>query len=208
MEQLKNITEFVVVSNLENRALNAGIGKAQNWWKNRHSGSESNKADQIPQAQTGSSPLGPISGQLLVTVLRAQDLHESRLSMIAASAAASDRPYVVIECNQQRFQTNQADANSNNRNAHWSSNNGPFGFNIFNPHADRLTIWVQQQDSLRVMKRGEPKMIGTGEINVIQLLGQQQVWVPLRKDNKPVGQVLLQINFISHNDPPPPYNTI
>jgi hypothetical protein len=208
MDRLGYITEFVVVSNLENRALNAGINKAQNWWRNHHNNNNEpiRKNDNTPQL--ASAPIGVIPGQLLITVLRAQDLHESRLSMLGASASPSERPYVVIECNQQRFQTTQADSNSTNRNPQWRSNNGPFGFNIFNPYGDRLTVWVQQ-DSLRLMKQNGPKMLGMCEINVSQLIGQEQAWIPLRKDNKPAGQVLLQIIFLPREErPPPAYNSI
>ena len=207
MERLKNITEFVVVANLENRALNAGISKAQNWWKNRHNNdTEPKKIESPSQAQITSPPLGAIPGQLLLTILRAQDLYESRLSAVTAST--TERPYVVIECNQQRFQTSQADVNSSNRNPEWRDNNGPFGFNIFNPNGDRLTLWVQQQDSLRMMKRSEPKTLGMCEVNVNQLIGQQQAWIPLRKDNKPVGQVLVQVVFHHRDDLPPSYDKI
>lgn len=213
MDRVAGITEFVVISNLENRALNAGINKAQQWWKNRHNNDNNHYPNEpinnIPTSSPNritSPPIGVIPGQLLITILRGQDLHESRLSMISASA--SERPYVVIECNQQRFQTGQADSNSTNRNPQWSLNNGSFGFNIFNPDNDRLTIWIQQQDSLRVMKRNESKVLGICEINVNRLINHEQVWVPLRKDNKPVGQVLLQIAFLPKNNlsPPPPYS--
>ncbi len=157
MEQLKNITEFVVVANLENRALNAGINKAQNWWRNHHNNDVPDRINPIRQSQVASPPIATIPGQLLVTVLRGQDIHESRLSMLKGPVvSSSEHPYVIIECNQQRFQTTQADSHSSNRNPQWSSNNGPFGFNIFNPYTDRLTIWIQQ-DSLRMMKRNDPK---------------------------------------------------
>jgi hypothetical protein len=216
MENLKNITEFVVVSNLENRALNAGISRAQNWWKNHNNRDDNNgnnpppqRVNPIPQAQAAASPpIATVPGQLLVTIVRGQDLHESRLSILTgatSSSSSSEHPYVVLECNNQRFQTAQADSQSSNRNPQWSSNNGPFGFNIFDPYVDRLVIWVQQ-DSFRMMKRNEPKTLAMGEINVSQLIGQQQVWVPLRKDNKPTGQILLQVTFYAKNDPPPPYH--
>ena len=208
MDNLKNITEFVVISNLENRALNAGISKAQNWWKNRHSSTQPEKVEHSSRTPVASAPIGTIPGQLLITVLQGRDLHESRLSMITASASSTERPYVVLECNQQRFQTASADSNSSNRNPQWQVNNGPFGFNVFNPHADRVTIWVQQQDSLRMMKRNEPKTLGMCEINVSQLIEQEQAWLPLRKDNKPVGQILLQIAFASKDDQPPAYDKI
>ncbi len=206
MEQLKYITEFVVVSNLENRALNAGIDKAQNWWRNRHNNSPpDNRINPIRQPQVATPRMRAIPGQLLVTVLRGQDLHEPRLSMLTGSTSFSEHPYVVIECNQQRFQTTQADSNSSNRNPRWSSNNGPFEFDVFNAYADRLTIWIQQ-DSVHMIKRNERKTLGMGEINISQLIGQRQIWLPLRKDNKPAGQILLQITFFSNNDSPPPYN--
>ena len=105
-------------------------------------------------------------------------------------------------------QTAPADSTSYNRTPQWRSNNGPFGFNIFNPHADRLIIWVQQEDPLRMIKRNEPKTLGMCEINVSQLIGEKQAWLPLRKDNKPVGQVLLQIVFSSKDDQPPPYDQV
>ena len=188
MENLKNITEFVVVSNLENRALNAGINKAQNWWKNRHNHNESQQI-----FQTTSPPIIQNSGQLIIKILRAQDIHESRLSILSPSS--SQRPYIVIECNKQRFQTTPADSNSTNRNPYWTSGNGPFFFNISNPNMDSLVIWVQQQDQLRIIKGNESKMLGMSEINISQLIDQEQLWLPLRKDNKPAGQVLLQTIF-------------
>lgn len=200
MDRVKNITEFVVISNLENRALNAGISKAQNWWKNRH-----NKDSEVAAiAQPVSIPIGETCGRLLLTVIRGQDLHESRF----ASSSSSVRPCVVLECNQQRFQTSQAETYSSIRNPEWSNNNGPFGFNIFQPNTDRLTVWLQQQDSLRKLTGNEIKTLGTCEITVNQLIGQEQVWIPLRKDNKPVGQILLQIMFLPKDDLPPAYDKI
>jgi len=127
---------------------------------------------------------------------------------LAASASSSERPYVVLECNQQRFQTIQADSNSSNRNPQWTSNNGPYSFNIFNPYVDRLTVWIQQQESLRVLKRNEPKMLGMCEVNIKRLIDQEQVWLPLRKDNKPAGQVLLKVVFIPRETQPRSYNRI
>jgi hypothetical protein len=264
MDRFLDITEFVVVANLENRAINYGIDKAKNLWRNRHNkdGPPINNVNNIPnqvpppqmnnyqgqfasppindyrrqvasppindyrrqvpsapindyQGQFASAPIndyrrqvsppsmGVIPGQLLVTVLRGEDLYEPRLSML--SAASSERPYVVIECNQQRFQTAQASSHSPNRNPKWTSKNGPFTFNIFDPNADRLTVWIQQDPPL--MKHTGPKMLGMCEINVGQLIGQQKAWLPLRKDNRPAGQVLLEIAFLSEEDldAPPPY---
>jgi hypothetical protein len=228
MDRLAEITEFVVVSNLENRAINAGINKAQNWWKNRHNSADpvysprpepmySPRPDPMytPQPepkytprpepkvipQDASPPIDPVPGQLLITVISAQDLRESRLSMITGSS--SERPYVVVDCNQQRFQTMQADSHSSNRNPQWTSGNGPFGFDIFNPTGDRVTIWVQQHDALRVIRHGQPKILGMCEVNVGQLIGQKQAWLALRKDNRPAGQLLIRIVFIPKEPLPP-----
>ncbi|CAF2699796.1 unnamed protein product [Rotaria sp. Silwood2] len=189
MKHLIHITEFVVVSNLENRIIDAGINKAENWWKNRHNHSKSQQISEMT-----SSPIVEKSGQLIIEILRTQDLHESRSSMLTTTSFK--RPYVIIECNKQRFQTTQADSNSTNRNSYWTSGNGPFCFNISNLNMDYLTIWVQQQDRLRVIKGNESKMLGMCEINISQLIHQEQVWLPLRKDNRPAGQILLQIVFI------------
>lgn len=211
MDRVAGITEFVVISNLENRALNAGINKAQKWWKNRHNNSQNQPINNIDDInintnQINAPSIGNTRGQLLITILHGQDLHESRLSIISGNS--SERPYVIIECNQQRFQTSPADTNSTNRNPQWSTNNGPFEFNIFNPNNDRLTIWIQQHDALRAMKRSEPKMLGTCEINVKQLINHQQIWLPLRKDNKPAGQILLRIVYLLKDDMPPSYDSI
>jgi hypothetical protein len=214
MDRFAEITEFVVISNLENRALNAGINKAQQLWRNRHNNNNNNinqpinNVDGIPQVPSAPPP-PPIRinrGRIFITILRAQDLQGSRLSMLTSSASSPERPYIVIECNQQRFQTTQADSKSTNQNPQWSSNNGPFGFNIYNPNSDRLTVWIQQQDLFHVMKRNGTKMLGMCEINVGQLIDQERAWLPLRKDNKPAGQVLIEIVFDPTEERPPAYN--
>ena len=207
MESIKSITEFVVISNLENRALNAGISKAQNWWRQRHQPGEPHDQRPTPVPEATAKPSIGLSGQLTITVLRGKHLAESRLAMLKAS---SDRPYIVLEYNQQRFETERADSTSSSQDPQWSSNNGPFTFQIHNSHTDRLTLWVQQRDLLHLLKQNEPKLLGIGEINVQQLIGQTDVWIPLRKDNRPAGQVLVRIHFRSHeksvsSSPPPPY---
>lgn len=200
MDRFKSITEFVVVSNLENRALNAGINKAQNWWRNhhKHEGPVPNgeEAKAIPHQPV--VPLLGASGRLVITILHGQDMHESRLTMLSASASASmetERPFVVIECNQQRFQTAPAEANSTAQNPQWLTNNGPFSFNIYNVHQDRLMIWVQKANSIPLLKRSEPKVLGTCNILVQELVNNKEAWLPLIKDNKPAGQVLIRSEF-------------
>ena len=89
MDRLKNITEFVVVSNLENRALNAGISKAQNWWRNRNNSTQPEKIEHSPRSTVAAAPIGTIPGQLLITVLQGRDLYESRLSTMTASASSN-----------------------------------------------------------------------------------------------------------------------
>jgi hypothetical protein len=208
MRRFAEITEFVVVSNLENRAIDAAINKVQQRWRNHHNNNNQpiNNNNIIPRA--ASPPIGANRGRLFVTILSAQDLQGSRLSMFSSCTASPERPYVVIECNQQRFQTTQASSNSTNRNPQWTSNNGPFGFNIYNPNRDRLTVWIQQQDLLHVMKNNGTKMLGMCEINVSQLIDQERTWLPLRKDNRPAGQVLIEIVFHPMEERPPAYNRI
>ncbi|CAF2979552.1 unnamed protein product [Rotaria socialis] len=232
MDRLENITEFVVVSNLENRVLNAAISKGQDWWKHRRDHNQPNQPNQpnqsnqpnqpnqpnqsnqpnqgnVPQSipQTSApTPIVGVPGYLTITILRAEDLREPPLSMIKASISSSDRPYVIVECNQQRFQTLQADSNSSNRHPQWTSGNGPFGFNIFNPYTDHLTVWVQGQDPLRIIKNDKVKILGMCEMNVSRLIGEKQMWLPLRDGNKPAGQLLLQCVFRPSERPPPPYN--
>ena len=213
MERLKNITTFVVVSNLENRALNAGINKAGKWWKNRKKSDESAGASAAPMEEPKiipnrpSVPLLGAVGQLLITILRGRDLHESRLAAIGASASLSiddERPFVIIECNQQRFQTLPAESYSTAQSPQWTSDNGPFAFNIYNVHQDRLMVWVQKANPVALVKRNEPKTIGTCDIQIQQLLTEEEAWIPLRKDNKPAGQILIRIEFRSNNQHPPP----
>ncbi|CAF5158310.1 unnamed protein product, partial [Rotaria sp. Silwood1] len=48
------ITEWVVISNLENRAVNAACDKAQDWWKNRKNNkhdSHASSASPVPSPQ-------------------------------------------------------------------------------------------------------------------------------------------------------------
>ncbi|CAF1374813.1 unnamed protein product [Adineta steineri] len=195
MERLKNITHSVVNSSFENQTLNAGINKAQNWWKNHQ-----NHNISLPIVQDispSSSRVDHHSGQLIVTILCAEDLYESRLSMFTASTPVLERPYVIIECNHQRFQTKQADSISTNQNPQWTDDNGPFYFDRINPDIDHLTIWIQQKDTLHIRKHKQTKTLGMCEVDIRNLIDQEQIWLPLKKDNKPVGQILLQIAYIS-----------
>ncbi|UJR20534.1 hypothetical protein I4U23_023661 [Adineta vaga] len=187
MGHLKNIKKSIIAPNL-----NDGIHKAEDWWKDRQ-----NHVIPIRLVQS-SSTISTVenSGQLILTVLRAEDLYESRLSILTSCTNFVERPYVILECNYQRFRTSQSDSTSTNRNPQWTSANGPFHFNIRNSNNDRLTIWVQQHDPLHGVAHNEPKMLGTCDINVRQLIDQQQIWLPLRKYNRPVGQILVQVSFI------------
>lgn len=212
MERLKHITEFVVISNLENRALNTGINKAQKWWKSRKDEDEPTRDSATAASavvtepkvvpQQSSVPLLGAVGQILITILRGKDLPESRLATIGASASLSidnERPFVIIECNQQRFQTLQAESYSSPQNPQWTTYNGPFAFNVYDVHQDRLMVWVQKANPVALVKRKEPKTIGTCHIQIQQVLtDEQEVWIPLRKDNKPVGQILIRVEFRSN----------
>ena len=87
-------------------------------------------------------------------------------------------------------------------------NNGPYAFNIYNVHQDYLTIWVHKHNSLPLLKRNEPKLLGSCDIQVQQLIMEKQTWFALRKDTKPAGQVLIQIEFRSNGHLSTPMNKI
>ncbi|CAF0797030.1 unnamed protein product [Adineta ricciae] len=187
MERLRNIKESGIIPNL-----NDGLHKAEGWWKNRQ-----DHVIPIRVIQSSPSPIIENPGQLILTVVRAEDLHQSRLSKLTQRTTIVERPYVVIECNHQRFQTAQADTISTNRNPQWTFDSGPFAFKVMNSNTDRVTIWIQQDDPVHAVARNARKVLGICDINVRHFLDQERVWMPLRRDNRPAGQLLLKVSFVA-----------
>jgi len=214
--RIGNITEWVVVSNLENRAVNAACNKAQGWWHDRKHHKHDSRAAPIgptspqppPQSQTkypAPSPQYPPqqasympppppppsmgSGQLLINVSHVEGLNQR------------DHLIVVIECNYQRYQIP------------FNQFQQQFTFPINQFDSDQLFIWVQTEY--------QQQTIAYGDIPVRVLLNnnnnwspQQQRWIPLRDQyNGPAGQLLVNIEYRANyspaqqmSGPPPPYS--
>jgi hypothetical protein len=211
------ITEWVVVSNLENRAVNAACDKAQGWWKDRkqkkpdsHGGaagstpppsqSQIKSASPLPQYQQAQAsympPPGPPpppmgAGHLLITVSNVEGLNQWGPLL------------VIMECNHQRYQTT------------FGQYPQQFSFPVYQFDYDQLFIWIQTEH--------QQQAIAHGEIPIRFLLNdnnnwcpQQQRWIPLRDHyNGPAGQILVNVEYRAANSPaqqmagpspPPPYS--
>ena len=211
--RIGNITEWVVVSNLENRAVNAACDKAQGWWHNRkqdkHNQHDKHAASntpppppsksqvaypapspQYPPQQASYMPPPPPpsmgSGQLLISVNHLDGLNQWGPLI------------VVIECNYQRYQIP------------FSQFQQQFTFPINQIDYDQVLVWVQTEH--------QQQTVGHGEIPVRILLNdqwnsQQQRWIPLRDQyNGPAGQILINAEYKGNYSPaqqnpgpPPPY---
>jgi hypothetical protein len=212
------ITEWVVVSNLENRAVNAACDKAQGWWHNRkhHHDSKSPPVNPAPvppppssqtytkyptpspqyppqQASYMASPPPPVpsmgGGELLITVNHVEGLNQWG-------------PLVVIlECNYQRYQValNQFQKQ--------------FTFPVNQFDHDQLFVWIQAEHQQQTIAHGEiPIRILLNNNN--NWAPQQQRWIPLRDNyNGPSGQLLVSAEYRSNYSPvqqmpglPPPYS--
>ncbi|CAF0737095.1 unnamed protein product [Adineta steineri] len=213
--RIGQITEWVVVSNLENRAVNAAVDKTQDWWKNRkqnkHHDSHSASVNQgpisspPPPSQPQASypqyqpqqpyyqppPPPPTSmggGQLLLSVNHIEGLNQWG-PLVA-----------IIECNQQRNQITLGQFQQQ------------FSFPIYQFDYDQLFIWIQTEHQQQTIAHGEiPVRILFNNNN--NWTAQQQRWIPLRDNsNGPSGQVLVNIEYQPNSSsaqpksgPPPPY---
>lgn len=207
------ITEWVVVSNLENRAVNAACDKAQDWWKNRkhkkpdkhdkHAASagptppppptQSKQQQQQQQASYMAAP-PPTStggGQLLVTVNQVDGLNQwGPLT-------------VVIECNYQRYQIT------------FKQFQQQYSFPINQFDYDQVFVWIQTEYQQQTIAHGEiPLRILLNNNNNWNNQQQQQRWIPLRdQQNNPAGQLLVSAEYRTNYPsaqqtpgPPPPYS--
>ena len=210
------ITEWVVVSNLENRAVNAACDKAQGWWKNRKHDKNNNRAavaapppppppsqphyakypeptSQYPPQQASymasPPPTSTGSGQLLLTVNQVDGLNQWGPLV------------VIIECSYQRYHIP------------FNQFQQQFTFPINQFDYDQVLIWIQTEY--------QQQNIAHGEIPVRILLNnntnwspQQQRWIPLRDQyNGPAGQLLVSAEYRTDYSsgqqmpgPPPPYS--
>jgi len=220
--RIGNITEWVVVSNLENRAVNAACDKTQNWWKNRkHNKHDSHAAPagsvppppppsskspttypsplpQYPPPQASyMAPPPPVppsigSGQLLITVNHVEGLNQWGPLI------------VIIECNYQRYQIT------------FSQFQQQFTFPVNQFDYDQLSIWIQTEYQQQTIAHGEIPIRILLNNNNNWTSQQQQRWIPLRDPyNAPAGQLLVSAEYRANYSPaqqmsgppgpPPPY---
>ncbi|CAF0867250.1 unnamed protein product [Rotaria sp. Silwood1] len=214
------ITEWVVISNLENRAVNAACDKAQDWWKNRKNNkhdSHASSASPVPppqplpsqsqtkypispspqyqpqQASYGPPPPVPFPPSMGNGELLISVNHIDGLNQWGPLT-------VIMECNHQRYQTSSGQYQQQ------------FSFPVYQFDYDQLFIWIQTEY--------QQQTIANGDIPIRILLNnnnnwtpQQQRWIPLRDYyNGPAGQLLVNIEYKINYPPtqqipgpPPPY---
>lgn len=213
------ITEWVVISNLENRAVNAACDKAQDWWKNRkhekHDKHAASATPVIPPTSSGVSqanypapPIQPYQPQQAcyasplppVPFAPSMGHNELFITVNHVDGLSQWGPLIVIiECNHQRYQTKLGEFQQ-------------FSFPVYQFDNDQLVIWIQTEY--------QQQTIASGNIPIRVLLNnnntwtpQQQRWIPLRDYyNGPVGQLLVTVEYkLNHPPlqqnpgPPPPY---
>jgi hypothetical protein len=215
------ITEWVVVSNLENRAVNAACDKAQGWWHNRNKDkhhSHTASAGPTPPPPVAAAP-PPVQSQINYPTSYAQyqpqqasymppppppSMGNDQFSISVNHVEGLNQwgpLIVIIECNHQRYQTTLGQSQQQ------------FSFPIYQFNNDQLFIWIQTEHQ---------QTIAQGDIPVRVLLNnsnnwspQQQRWIPLRDQyNGPAGQLLVNIEHKANYSPaqqmpgpgpPPPY---
>ncbi|CAF0986464.1 unnamed protein product [Rotaria sordida] len=218
------ITEWVVISNLENRAVNAACDKAQDWWKNRKHNkhdSHASSASPIPPPQPSPQTIYPKPSPQYQPLQASygppqqtsygppqpapfppsMGYGELLISVNHIDGLNQWGPLIVImECNHQRYQTSLGQFQQQ------------YSFPIYQFDYDQLCIWIQTEY--------QQQTIAYGNIPIQILLNnnnnwtpQQQRWIPLRDYyNGPAGQLLVNIeykmNYPSTQQtpgPPPPY---
>jgi hypothetical protein len=217
------ITEWVVVSNLENRALNAGINKAQGWWHDR----KQHKHDRQPGSNTPTPP-PPSQSQTKYPALSPQYPPQQASYMPPPQQASYMPPppppsmgsgqllitvnhveglnqrgplIVVIECNYQRYQIP------------FSQFQQQFTFPINQIDYDQFLVWIQTEHQQQTVAHGEIPVRVLLNNNQWNSQQKQQRWIPLRDHyNGPAGQILISAEYRGNYspgqqgpEPPPPY---
>ncbi|CAF0715271.1 unnamed protein product [Adineta steineri] len=218
--RIGQITEWVVVSNLENRAVNAAVDKTQDWWKNR----KQNKRHDSHPASVNQGPISsppplppppPSQPQASYPQYQPQQPYyqppppptsmgggQLLLSVNHIEGLNQWGPLVaIIECNQQRNQITLGQFQQQ------------FSFPIYQFDYDQLFIWIQTEHQQQTIAHGEiPVRILLNNNNNWSAQPQQR-WIPLQDNsNGPSGQVLVNIEYQPNSSsvqpksgPPPPY---
>lgn len=227
------ITEWVVISNVENRAVNAACDKAQDWWKNKKNKKNHNKHHQdVPQQTAGSLPPDTKSMAAEAAAYPSYPPQQQAPSYMAPPPPPPPGPsmgpgqlainvnyvdglnqwgplIVILECNHQRYHINLGQQQQQQQQQKYS-------FPIYQFDYDQLLVWIQTEY--------QSQTIAHGEIPIRILLNgnngwtpSQQRWVPLRDQyNGPSGQVSVNIEYSApystmvsasgaSSVPPPPY---
>lgn len=222
------ITEWVVVSNLENRAVNAACDKAQDWWKNRkHKKHPDQHPGQGPTNAASPPPPPPADTKAMAAGGAAYSPYppQQQAPSYMPPPPASMGPgqllininhvdglnqwgplIVILECNHQRHHINLNQAQQQQQ---------KYAFPVYQFDYDQLLVWIQTEQ--------QSQTVAHGEIPIRVLLNghngwtpSQQRWLPLRDQyNGPSGQLLLNIEYsvpypattpMSGPSPPPPYS--
>lgn len=220
------ITEWVVISNVENRAVNAACDKAQDWWKNRKNKKHHDKHQQDVPHQTVPAPSDTKSTAAAADYPSQQHassymappppLTPSGPSMGPGQLSISVNyvdglnqwgPLIVIfECNHQRYHINAGQQQQQQK----------YSFPIYQFDYDQLLVWIQTEYQSQTIAHGEIpiRILLNGNNGWISL---QQRWIPLRDQyNGPSGQVSVNIEYSAPYStmgsasgaspvPPPPY---
>lgn len=215
------ITEWVVVSNLENRAVNAACDKAQGWWHDRKHKKRDSHA--VASASSVPPPLPPSHGQAKYHASSPQyppqqspyvssppqplppSMNGGQLLITVNQVDGLNQwgPLIVIlECNYQRYPIS------------FNQFQQQFTFPINQFDYDQLSIWIQSEYQQQTIAHGEiPVRILLNNNSNWSSQQQQQRWIPLRDQyNGPAGQLLVNAEYITNynpaqqmSGPPPPY---
>lgn len=219
LDRVGRIAEWTAVSNLTNRAVNAGCEKVGDMWKNRkekkHKSHGPPSRDAAAAAATPpppgqpyqQGPYPPYSPQQQASYMPPAPPMPGNQLLVSINHFEGPNQWgpliAVLECNHQRYQTPLGQAQQQ------------FAFPVYQFDYDQLFVWIQTEN--------QAQTIAHGEIPVRVLLNNnqawspaQQRWIPLRDQyNGPAGQLLINFEYRSqyasspsmHGYPaPPPYS--
>lgn len=221
LERVGRITEWVVISNLENRAVNAACNKAQGWWNERkHKKHDKSTPEHTIQNNTAQHTSTDSKSCTSSSYGQAQPSGAAAATNVYSTPSAGpghlfvtfhqvdgfnlQNPLIIImECNHERLQMK---INNPVR---------PGVFPIYQFDQDLFYIWIRDEYSQSILGQVDipVKILLNGNINP----GPAQYrWIPLRDHNGiPSGQILILVEYRSSNatpnyasgpSPPPPYS--
>ena len=218
LERAGRITEWVVISNLENRAVNAACDKAQGWWhdrKQKKHGDRAASAGAPPPPPPPAPPMAQPQDKSVASYSPQQQPHASYMAPPPPSTGSGQLSItvsnidglnqfgpliVVMECNQQRYQVRMGQPQ-------------PCSFPVYQFDYDQVSFWIQTEYQQQTVAHGEiPVRILLNGNN--SFTPSQPRWIPLRDYyNAPIGQLLVNFEYsvpyagvaAAGPSPPPPY---